>query len=161
MAKVIVTTSHDWRKIAELAGGDPALIMFDPPPSELEVPDVTQPALDTAFAAYVADQVNIDAATAAAAVVTERNKAVGDPDEPGATGMRSRALIALLNKRDNFLTNRVIELQDALAAMKATSGGIANLRGAIPGSFMPTATRTRANAIQDYKDDISAGNADN
>ena len=66
MAKVVVALTDDWRKIAELAGGDPLQIMFDPGPSELEVADVTQGALDTAFNDYKADQANIDAATQAA-----------------------------------------------------------------------------------------------
>ena len=73
MAKVVVALTEDWRKIAELAGGDPSLIMFDPPPSELEVPDVTQAALDTAHTAYLADQTNIDAATAAANETSSRD----------------------------------------------------------------------------------------
>jgi len=65
MAKVVVTGAQDWRKICELAGGDPSLIMHDPATSELEVTDVTQAALDTALASYAADQSNIDAASAA------------------------------------------------------------------------------------------------
>lgn len=73
MAKVVVALTEDWRKISELAGGDPSLIMFDPPSSELECPDVTQAALDTAHTAYLADQTNIDAATAAAGVTTSRD----------------------------------------------------------------------------------------
>lgn len=72
MAKVIVTPTQDWRKIAELAGGDPKLIMIDVATNELEVADVTQTALDTALAAYIADQTNIDAATAAAKVTAQR-----------------------------------------------------------------------------------------
>jgi hypothetical protein len=47
--------------------------MFDPPSSELECPDVTQAALDTAHTAYLADQTNIDAATAAADETTSRD----------------------------------------------------------------------------------------
>ena len=66
MAKVVVTNSQDWRKIAELAGGDPLLIMHDPATNELEVADVTQAALDQALIDYAADQTNIDAATQAA-----------------------------------------------------------------------------------------------
>lgn len=73
MAKVVVTVNQDWRKISELAGGDPNLIMFDPPPSELECPDVTQAALDAALAAYIADQANIDAATAASKDTSSRD----------------------------------------------------------------------------------------
>lgn len=66
MAKVVVTGAQDWRKICELAGGDPSQIMHDPATNELEVTDVTQAALDTALADYAADQANIDAATVAA-----------------------------------------------------------------------------------------------
>lgn len=60
MAKVVVTSAQDWRKICELAGGDTSLIMHDPATDELEVTDVTQGALDTALADYIADQTNID-----------------------------------------------------------------------------------------------------
>lgn len=73
MAKVVVTNAQDWRKICELAGGDPMQIMFDPDTSELEVADVTQAALDSAKSDYVADQANIDAATAAAKVTAHKD----------------------------------------------------------------------------------------
>ena len=161
MAKVVVTLTQDWRKIAEMAGGDPLLIMFDPPTSELEVDDVTQPALDAAHAAYVADQANIDAATAQEITVADRGLAEDLPDSPLQDGMSSRAIIEIFNKRDNFLTTRIIELQDALDAMKASVGAADAIRDAIPAIFLPTQTRPRNDAIQDYKDDISSGNADN
>ena len=73
MAKVIVTDTQDWRKICELAGGDTSLIMHDPVTNELEVTDVTQTALDTALADYIADQTNIDAATQATKTTVERD----------------------------------------------------------------------------------------
>lgn len=73
MAKVIVVITQDWRKICELAGGDTSLIMHDPTTNELEVTDVTQGALDTALADYIADQTNIDAATQAAEDTQERD----------------------------------------------------------------------------------------
>jgi len=161
MAKVVVTATQDWRKIAEMAGGNPDLIMFDPATSELEVDDVTQPALDTAHAAYVADQANIDAATAQEITVADRGLAEDLPDSPLQDGMSSRSIIEIFNKRDNFLTTRIIELQDAMAAMKASAGTVQNLRDAIPATFLPTQTRPRNDAIQDYKDEISSGNADN
>jgi hypothetical protein len=63
--RVIANTSHDWVKIAELAAADPFLNIWHPDSSELEVEAADQATLDTAFAAYVADQVNIDAQTAA------------------------------------------------------------------------------------------------
>lgn len=97
MAKVIVTLAHDWRKIAELAGGDPALIMFDPPPSELEVPDVTQSALDTAFATYTGDQVNIDAATAAAKIAELKEGAKRNFDSQRVLVGFAKLLIKELN----------------------------------------------------------------
>lgn len=66
MAKVVVTDDQDWVKITEMCGGDRKLIMYDPNTSELEVPDVTQAALDTALADYIVNQDDIDAAKAAA-----------------------------------------------------------------------------------------------
>lgn len=66
MARVVVTTSQDWLKIAELAGGDPQETIYHPATTELEVPDVTQAALDAALADYNTNQSTYDAATAAA-----------------------------------------------------------------------------------------------
>lgn len=71
--KVVATLAHDWVKIAELAGADPFLNIWHPAATELEVESVDQATLDTAFAGYVADQTNIDAATAAAQVVIEKD----------------------------------------------------------------------------------------
>jgi len=161
MAKVVVTNTQDWRKIAEMAGGDPLLIMFDPATSELEVDDVTQAALDTAHAAYVADQANIDAATAQTITVANRGLAEGLPDATAQDGMSSRSIIEIFNKRDNFLTTRILELQAAMDAMKASVGAADAIRAAIPANFLPTTTRPRNDAIQDYKDEISSGDADN
>lgn len=73
MAKVVVTDDQDWVKITEMCGGDRDLIMYDPPTSELEVPDVTQAALDTALADYIVNQDDIDAATDAADITAEKN----------------------------------------------------------------------------------------
>ena len=65
MAKVAVLMSQDWLKIADLAGGDPRQTMYSPATAELEVPDVTQAALDTALSDYVANQTTYDDLTAA------------------------------------------------------------------------------------------------
>jgi len=89
MAKVIVTSAQDWRKICELAGGDTSLIMHDPATNELEVTDVTQAALDTALASYVADQTNIDQVKVDAEIVVAKDK------EKDALDMR-RVLKAIL-----------------------------------------------------------------
>ena len=63
MAKVVVTTSQDWMKIADLAGGDPKQTVYYPGTAELEVPDVTQTALDAALSDYETNQATYDAAT--------------------------------------------------------------------------------------------------
>ncbi len=65
MAKVAVLMSQDWMKIADLAGGDPRQTMYSPATAELEVPDVTQAALDAALSDYVANQTTYDDLAAA------------------------------------------------------------------------------------------------
>lgn len=60
MAKVTVLVSHNLRALADLAGSN--LQELSLVGDELEVPDVTQAALDAALIGYVADQANIDAA---------------------------------------------------------------------------------------------------
>jgi len=75
MAKVVVTTSQDWLKIADLAGGDPKQTMYSPATTELEVPDVTQAALDAALSDYEANQSTYDAATAATQNTASRDVA--------------------------------------------------------------------------------------
>jgi hypothetical protein len=116
MAKVVVTNLQDWRKIAELAGGDPLIIMHDPATNELECPDVAQPALDQALIDYVADQVNIDAATAASKETTSR-----DGDKSWYDNKRLfRALVEVLLDEINAL--RTIEgLPDRTIAQARTA----------------------------------------
>lgn len=100
----------------------------------------------------------VDAAIAAQQVLDRRAGAVAEPDQ--SKSFQLRELFEVFNKRDNFLVNRIVELQDALDAMKASVGNAASLRDAIPASFLATNTRTRAETIQNYKDDINAGGAD-
>lgn len=53
MAKAVTSQPEEcWRVIAELSGGDPSQIIWHPATSELEVPDVTQAALDSTLANY-------------------------------------------------------------------------------------------------------------
>ena len=66
MAKVVVTMSQNWMKIAELAAGDPKQTIYHPSTTELEVPDVTQAVLDAALSDYETNQTTYDAATATA-----------------------------------------------------------------------------------------------
>lgn len=102
----------------------------------------------------------VDAAEAAQAVQDRRTAANTTPDEVTALGVEFRALVELVNKRDNYLTNRVLELQAAFDAIKASSGPADNIRNAIPASWLATATRDRPTAISAYKADVSAGVAD-
>lgn len=66
MAKVVVTNTQDWRKICDLAGGDLQQTIYHPATTELEVPDVTQAALDAALSDYETNQSTYDAARVAA-----------------------------------------------------------------------------------------------
>jgi hypothetical protein len=101
--KIIATLSHDWVKIAELAAADPFLNIWHPDSSELECESADQATLDTAFADYVADQTNIDAATQAA-----RNTAGRDFDKDLYDNKRLwRAVVELLIDELNIL--RTIE----------------------------------------------------
>jgi len=112
-------------------------------PTQVAIDAVTQPAIDT--------QNTEDFRTKA------KNAADQTRDH---AGMSARAIIETLNKRDNYLVNRIMELQTAMDDMKASTGGIANLRAVIPATFMPTDTRPRADAVQAYKDEIDSGDAD-
>lgn len=101
--RVVATLSHDWIKIAELAGANPFLNIWHPDSSELECESTDQVTLDTAFADYVADQTNIDAATQAA-----RNTAGRDFDKDLYDNKRLwRAVVELLIDELNIL--RTIE----------------------------------------------------
>ena len=105
-----------------------------------------------------AEQAIVDAALDAQKTQEDRDTVIAAPDNPDALGVEIRALIQLQNKRDNYLTNRIIELQDRVQAMCDSTGAAANIRTA--GLTVPisaTNTRTRVEAIQDYKDDTSAG----
>lgn len=113
----------------------------------------------------VSERAAVDAADAAALLANNRTEASDIPDISsgiglGERGINSRELFEVFNKRDNYLVNRVAELQAAFDAVKATTGPADNIRAAIPASWLATNTRTRAEAITDYKDDINAGNAD-
>ncbi len=107
-----------------------------------------------------AEKTVVDDAEAAAIINDNRTVAIAVPDDSDSVGVRVRELIEVFNKRDNYLVNRIVELHGAMAAMKASTGGVANLRAAVPSSFLATNTRSRADAVQDYKDDIAAGGAD-
>ena len=71
MAKVTVLVSHNLRALADLAGSN--LQELSITENELEVPDVTQAALDAALVGYISDQANIDAAFTQVEVDTALN----------------------------------------------------------------------------------------
>lgn len=61
MARVIVTSAHNFAAIANLAGSTLENLSYHEMTDELEVPDVSQSDLDAAFADYTANQVARDA----------------------------------------------------------------------------------------------------
>lgn len=99
----------------------------------------------------------VDASEAAQLVIDNRTDAVSQIDESTSIGVHQRAMIELLNKRDNYIINRITELQNALDAIKASTGPADNIRAALPVSWLATATRDKPTAVQAYKDDINAG----
>jgi hypothetical protein len=105
-----------------------------------------------------------DAVDAAAAIVTRdaarliATENVDDTD--GGVGHNNRALIEVFNQRDNYLINRILELQAALDAIKASSGPVDNIRNAVPATWLATNTRDKPTSVQAYKDEISSGGAD-
>ena len=103
----------------------------------------------------------VDAAIAAALVTANRTTVKATVDATDALAVEVRALIHLFNKRDNFNTNRIVELQDRVQAMLDSTGGVANMRtDGLAVSISATNTRPLVDAIQDYKDEIDAGAAD-
>ena len=164
--RVIANTSHDWVKIAELASADPRLSVWHPDSSELECESADQATLDTAFAAYVADQANIDAATAQVTLDAQRASSATRAD----LDIGTRALVEVLLFEINKLNTRMQEVQDALTAVKGTSGGSDNIRAAIPGpgtpsnpapaNFANVNPKLRSEVLQKYVDEINAGTAD-
>lgn len=103
----------------------------------------------------------VDTTEAATLTTSNRVGAVGSIDQISGLGVEHRALIQLLNRRDNFLTNRVLELQNRVQAMLDSTGGVANLRtDGLGVSISATSTRPLSDARQDYKDDINAGLVD-
>lgn len=102
----------------------------------------------------------VDAAEAAAALADAKTEADAAPDSKEALGVEFRALIAILNQRDNYLVNRISELQAALDTVRDTAGNAAARLDTLPASWLATNTRDRPDAVQAYRDEISSGGAD-
>ena len=90
-----------------------------------------------------------------------RDNAVAEADKFSELGLDIRAMIENHNKRDNYIINRLVEIQDTLVAIRDQTFGT-QARQNIDVNFptLATATRPRSDAVQDYKDDISLGNVD-
>ena len=103
----------------------------------------------------------VDAAAEAALIAQNRGVSSSTPEDTETpVGWQTRAMIELLNKRDNFNTTRILELQSVLTAIKNSSGPADNIRAAVPASWLGTDTRPRPEAITDYQTIITNGEAD-
>ncbi len=134
MAKTVVTALEDWRKISELSGGDPSIIMHDPATNELECPDVTQTALDAGHAAYTADQTNIDAATQAAMDTVERDNQKENYDVKRVLRAMAEILIDEINTlrtQFNTTTTQVNAVAGSVDATAFSDRTVAQARTAI------------------------------
>jgi len=121
---------------------------------------IDPPGSDTVRLATPTEQTAIDDAIAAQRTADDRAAGSGAADDSGPVGMQNRSIIEVFNQRDNFVINRLDELQVAMDAMKTSTGAVQNLRDAIPASFLPTSTRPKSDAVQAYKDEINSGGAD-
>jgi len=71
---------------------------------------------------------------------------------PDEIGMRLRAVVELFNKRDNFNTTRIVELQNRVQAMLDSTGNADAMRtDGLAVSISATNTRTRPAAVADFK----------
>ncbi len=108
--------------------------------------------------------------------LTNRQQAKEVADDTTKVGMEVRALIETFNKRDNYLVNRIIELQNTVGAMINSVGNLQEMKDAgataaavafpqtqatdATDHFQTSATRPKSDAVQDYKDEIDSGGAD-
>jgi len=123
---------------------------LDPKPTEAEIAavEISQAYIDW-YAEHGGDS-----------TLTLRRKSREVVDGANELSVAQRAEMGERNKRDNYLVNRIIELQQALDAIKASSGPADNIRAAIPASWMATSTRARADARADLKAEINTGDSD-
>lgn len=108
----------------------------------------------------------VDVAEAAASLLVERAEAIDRVSLDILTRETVEALLFEINK----VNTRVQELQDALTAVKDTSGGSDNIRAAIPdpsvtenpapAEFTNVNPKLRSEVLQAMVDDINAGVGD-
>ena len=116
----------------------------------------------------VGEKTAVDDAEAAAQLAADRAEAVSRKD----IDISTRELVNVLLQEINKGFTRIHELQDALTAIKNTSGGSDNIRAAIPtprsqppsaaapAAFTNLQEKLRSTVLQEYADNINAGNSD-
>jgi hypothetical protein len=161
------TTLNTLRSVASADLPEPEANYIQDPVLPVVEPKYWKIVGDAVFEMDAGEKAAVDSADQNARRLRNRARAVAAPDTSSLAeenfvidGVQLRELIELFNRRDNYLVNRIIQLQEDLQAIKASNGPADNIRAAIRGSYLPTATRTRAEAIQTYKDEINAGDAD-
>lgn len=102
---------------------------------------------------YTPDVTALDL-TALSTTISRRAPAE-DIDKATPEGVKLRAMIELHNKRTNLLANKINEIISA-ASGPGTPASRLDAISAVVG----VTPRTRMQAVQDFKDDISAGNLD-
>lgn len=103
----------------------------------------------------------VDAALTASQIISNKEIVGSEPDGVEATSHEVRAILHNANKRDNFLVNRIIELQDQMSAIAASTGNVQSVRDAVA-SIQNSSTQTRAlgQAIADYAAEVASGDTD-
>lgn len=113
-----------------------------------------------------AEKAVVNAAIEAAQTTNSQQAAIdattvpADASNAGLEGIQFREIVELFNKRDNYIITRLIQIQNALETVQSTGGNANNRLNTLPANYLATNTRSRAEAITDYTDDINAGNAD-
>lgn len=103
----------------------------------------------------------VDAAELSGRLASERLAAKNSIPLLEAEGFKIRALIETLNKRDNYIILRLIELQNRVAAMCNSTGAVGNMRiDGLAVSISATSMRTRFDAMQAYRGEIDADNGE-
>jgi len=69
----------------------------------------------------------------------------------------ARVVLQVMARQDNALIDRIIELQTALLAIKASTGNVSSIRDAIPNNFLPTSQRTKQQIRQAFTDAMGDG----
>jgi len=125
------------------------------------VSEMTQPEKDA-----------VDALIAAATTLEDRSDAIAGVNEISSIGTKDRARIEGRNKRDNYLTTRMIEAQaklvEVVTVIATSTGNLASMKADVagidisqPGAFSPTQTRPLSDAIADFEAEVNSGDQDN